>query len=249
MDGFKSYFKRVTSYILDLLYPPRCIFCGILLPVGTKLEICDTCYEKMPMVGGKVCETCGQPMDEPYGPEQCLDCRKTTLYFIQNLPVYEYKGIVRQAIMKLKFYNKKRVARTLGILMADKIKQMTSLPKFDIITYIPLSKKRLAQRGYNQSKLLCSVIAEELNFPISENVLWKVKDTPPQSTLNRDERQHNIKNAFMVKDKYSIKDMIILLVDDIYTTGRTVNECSRLLKKAGAKEIYVVTAAIGKGIY
>ncbi|MGE4284515.1 MAG: ComF family protein, partial [Clostridia bacterium] len=215
---------------------------------GTELEICDSCYERIPFIQGKACSQCGQPIEGSYGSEQCLDCRDTLHYFVKNIPVCEYKGLVRQAIVRFKFFGKRRYAKPLGFLMADQIKQMTNVTKFDIITYIPLSKRRLAQRGFNQSRLLCRSIAKRLKLFMGIDMLNKEKDMPPQSTLNRHQRQRNIKNVFRVTDKYNIKDTTILLVDDVYTTGVTVNECSRLLRDAGVKEVYVVTIAIGKGI-
>ncbi|MBZ4647253.1 MAG: hypothetical protein PWR27_2089 [Petroclostridium sp.] len=249
MPNEASYIRRVTDFILDLIFPPKCIFCNTILSPGVELEICMECYDKIPFIQGKVCNTCSQPIDTPYGPEQCMDCRDAHHYFKQNISPCEYKGIIREAIVKFKFFGKKHYAKTLGQLMLKKIKQMTNLPTFDIIIYTPLHEKRLSERGFNQAKLLAEIISQELGCRLGENILLKVKETLPQSKLTRQQRQENIKNVFQISDKNIVQGMKVLLVDDVYTTGMTVNECSKLLKKAGAKEIFVVTAAIGKGTY
>ncbi|MDK2799523.1 MAG: competence protein ComFC [Clostridiales bacterium] len=241
--------KRAANFMLDLVFPPKCIFCNTILTPGVTLQICPECYDKIPFVQGKVCETCGQVIDTAYGPEKCLDCRDVRHYFEKNISPCEYKGMMRDAMVRFKFFKKRWYAKTLGQLMLKKLRKMKNLPIFDIIVYTPLYKKRLSERGFNQAKLLAKVIAQELPCSLGENILLKIKDTQPQSKLTRSQRRKNIKDAFQISDETVVKGKTVLLVDDVYTTGTTVDECSKLLKRAGAKEVYVVTTAIGKGIY
>lgn len=244
---FARLFKRAIEFILCIVFPPKCIFCNTLLPLKTEIEICDRCYKSVPFIKGKVCSKCGQPIHTPYGPEQCIDCRKTFHYFEQGTSVFEYKGVVREALVRYKFFGKKRYSKTLGKLMAIELKEMKNWPIFDIIVYTPLYRKKLLTRGYNQAELLAKVIAKELGCSVGKNILCKTKDTLPQSTLSKYERRKNVKGAFAICAVQYFNNMNVLLVDDVYTTGATVNECARLLKKRHAKSVYVVTAAIGQG--
>jgi len=246
----KNYLKevyRMVNYILNLIYPPKCIFCNTILPPGTQIEICDKCYGEAPFVKGKVCRICGQPITAPYGPDQCIDCKKTIHYFVQGISVFEYRGMVRDAIVRYKFIGRKRYSRTLGLLMLNRLRLMTNWPIFHMIVYTPLYKKKLINRGYNQAELLASVIADGLQCRLEKSILVKTRDTLPQSKLTRNQRFQNIKGAFAVRSPEKLQDMNILLVDDVYTTGATVNECARLLMEANANSVYVITAAIGKG--
>ncbi len=105
--------NKVVHYVLGLVFPPKCIFCGTVLHPLTYVEICALCYEKIPFVKGNTCITCGKPIDKPFGPAQCLDCRDRKSYFVWNTSPCEYRDIVREAIVRFKFFGKKRYARTL----------------------------------------------------------------------------------------------------------------------------------------
>ena len=120
---------------------------------------------------------------------------------------------------------------------------MTSIKQYDIIIPVPLHKKRRKKRGYNQSELIAKELSKKLNIQLHRNILYKCINNPPQSSLNQEERKHNIKNAYILKNKKLINNKNILVFDDIYTTGNTVNECSKLLKSAKVNNIGVLTIA------
>lgn len=239
--------NKFIGYILDLLFPPRCIFCNHIMSPGTILEVCGNCRQRLPFVRGKVCNVCGQPIGTHYGVECCSDCRNEPHYFVQGASALEYRGLVRKAVIRYKFRGKRRYAKTLGILISDRIKQMTNWPIFDMIVYTPLYKRKQASRGFNQAALLAGTIAEQLHIALGREVLIKIKDTLPQSALDRSKRKQNIRNAIRIDCNCMIAGMNVLLIDDVYTTGTTVDECCRVLMKAGAKAVYIATAAIGKG--
>ena len=123
-------------------------------------------------------------------------------------------------------------------------KTYSFLKKYDIILYVPMFKKHKLIRGYNQSELIARKISDTLGITLEKNNLAKVINTKKQSTLTKSEREKNVKNAFKLKNPEKIKDKKIILFDDIYTTGSTVNECSKILKKAGAAEIVILTIAV-----
>lgn len=249
MKQANSIIKRFICLILDTIFPPKCIFCNAILPSGIEIEICPACYQTAPFVRGKTCIQCGQPISGAKDIHKCADCSKKEYYFKQGISVFEYKGMVKKAIIRLKFFGKKRYAVTLGKLMGQALRKMTNWPIIDLIVYIPLHPKRFRERGYNQARLLADEIGRQLGWRIGQNVIFKTKNATAQSKLTRFQRQKNLKNAFRFNTKTKIKGATVLLVDDVYTTGTTVNECARLLHKAGANEIYVITAAIGKGTY
>jgi ComF family protein len=166
----------------------------------------------------------------------CGQCLKKDPPFLKVLNYGLYEGALSTAINHLKFYGVKRLAKPLaGLLCAS------DLPGSDGIVPVPLSISILRERGFNQSLLIARVLSRRFHIPLLMDNLMKTKETPPQIGLTAKERLLNLKNAFGVKG--NIKDFRILLVDDVMTTGATVTECSKVLMKAGAKEVTVVTLA------
>jgi ComF family protein len=246
---FLEYLKYLNDFF-DIIFPPKCIFCCCVMPIRTKVCICERCLEDAPFIKGKVCMQCGQPIENTTHNDKCLDCRGHTHEYVQGISVLEYKDKVKHAIVMLKFYGKKKYADTLGIIMADKIKKIPDWPRFGLVVYTPLHKKRYAERGYNQAQLIAKTIARELGITLGDDVLVKTRQTKSQNKLTRIQRLINIKNAFEVNNKalVLVRDARVLLIDDVYTTGTTVDECARTLKRAGAHDVFVVTVAIGKGM-
>ncbi|HHX23672.1 MAG TPA: ComF family protein, partial [Thermoanaerobacterales bacterium] len=169
--------------------------------------------------------------------------------FVKNFSPFEYVDIVKDAILRFKFMDKKRYADTFAKLMVKVIKEQNYTSEFDSIVYTPMSKSSMRQRGYNQAKLLAKVVAKELDCEFINNALFKIKETLPQRELTRYKRQQNLKNAFEINQNVNIKGKTILIVDDIYTTGATIDECAKVLIKNGAKKVYSATIAVGKGFY
>jgi ComF family protein len=156
--------------------------------------------------------------------------------FSKILPYGLYEGVLAEAIHQFKFHGVRRLFKPLGKLLLH-----LDIPHTDGIVPVPLSKKGLIQRGFNQSLLLSRVIAKQSEVPLFVDSLFKIKETPPQIGLSARERLMNLRNAFEVHG--NLKDLRLLLVDDVITTGATVRECSRMLMKAGAKEVIVLSLA------
>lgn len=170
----------------------------------------------------------------------CGECIKNEPAFRSVRTFGLYKGPLRKAINLLKYHNMKRLSKPLS----EMILRMET-PHVDAVIPVPLYKDRLRQREFNQSALLAKYAAKSTKTSLLVDCLVKVKDTMPQVGLSSRERRRNIRNAFGVKKKELIKGKFILLVDDVITTGATVRECSRILKKAGARDIYVIALAHG----
>lgn len=164
-------------------------------------------------------------------------------YFNKHIYIFSYDGIIRKFIIKYKFNEKPYLYRTIINFIKKNKKKYLFLEKYDIILPVPISKKRKKQRGYNQSSLIAKNIAREFKIKYDENVLKKIKDIKPQSELTKEERVKNIQGAYKVKNYKKIINKKILLLDDVYTTGSTVNECSKKLIQIGALEVDVFTIA------
>lgn len=214
--------------IINLLFPPKCIFCGSLISITERIEICAACYGEIPFLNDRIIRpSSGQHFDGVI----CL-C--------------EYKGIVRQAIVGYKFFNKAAYYRAFALMLADKIKKMTRMLSFDIIISVPLHYEKQKARGYNQSYLISRVLGKETGIFEGSHLLSRVKNTESQSTLSRKERILNVENAFKVSSPEKIAGKRVLLIDDVLTTGSTLDECSKVLKLAGALEVVAVVVASGR---
>jgi len=175
------------------------------------------------------------PFTSEYG-QVCGQCLKKAPPFSKVLNYGLYEGALSDAINHLKFYGVKRLAKPLGSLLL-----IFDSSGFDGIIPVPLSIRSLRERGFNQSLLISRVISKKLNVPLLMDNLLKIKETPPQIGLSARERLLNLKKAFEVRG--SIQGLRLLLVDDVMTTGATVTECSKVLMRAGAKEVAVLTLA------
>ena len=157
--------------------------------------------------------------------------------------LYKYEGIIRDKLIDYKFDEKSYLYNCFTKLILNDENACRKIISYDIILSVPISKKRYKKRGYNQSDLIVRKIAKKLNISYEKNCLLKIKDVIEQSKLDKEERKMNIKNVYICKHKEKLEGKKVLLVDDIYTTGSTVNECSKVLKEANVKKIGVLTIA------
>lgn len=228
------------NLFLDILYPRHCPVCHeITVPWGKR--ICDTCKEKLRPIQGPRCFCCSKPL-EMAEQEYCRDCRKTR-QFQQGLGIFAYSSLLQNSLFQLKYKKRQEYGTFYGEFAAYYSKETIEKWGIDIIIPIPLHPRRLEKRGYNQAGVIAEALGKKLGISVSEKILRRQKNTKPQKELNHQERQKNIKNAFVAKKKLDGEN--ILLVDDIYTTGSTVEEAAKELKKAGAGKIFFLTIAIG----
>ena len=212
----------MIRWLLDLLYPPRCVLCHGFLQ-DSRVPVCDKC--------GKMVLS------------QNIHSRRGK-YFTRCVTPLTYKDTVRESIHRFKFRGRKFYAKTYGLWVAAATAQ--EFDGIDMATWVPTGRKRLRRRGYDQAMELCVVTAEALGVP-AEACLRKVRKHPPQSTLtNAEQRRRNVKDAYAVRKDAEIAGKKILLVDDVVTTGSTLEECSRVLRQAGAKEVVCAAVAATK---
>ena len=212
---------------MNLVYPQVCSICG---KVNTKL-ICNRCNIKLKK------EFLFQSDDYNN------DLSKN---FIEHYYFFKYQDLIRNQILSLKFHEKSYIYKTISYFLKNNQKSFENLKKYDIIIIVPISKKRKKERGYNQSELIAKEISKIINVEIVPNILYKIKNTVPQSSLNRKQREENPKGAYRAKKCEKIKDKRILLVDDIYTTGNTINECAKVLVQKGINRNQIGVLTIAK---
>lgn len=226
----------------ELLYPDKCVICGEMVPKG---EIfCKECMRPQIYVQGAVCLCCGKSVDEDTS--FCQDCEKRQHKFISNRSALVYEGNSKRAMYELKYGNKRIVASYMAGVLEKQLGQWIRNVNPDGIVPIPLHKKRQKQRGYNQANLIAIELGRILDIPVYVDQLQRVEKTRPQKELKSEERENNLKNAFKI-GKNAIQLKRIMLLDDIYTTGATLDAATSVLLGHGTKEVYAITVCIGNG--
>ena len=171
------------------------------------------------------------------------DYKNTSSFFDEHIYLFQYGGEIRNTILNYKFNERSYIYSTFVELIKNNEKICAQIKKYDIIIPVPISKKRLKQRGYNQSALIARKIAKTLNMCYEENILVKIKDNKPQSEMGQEKRKSNVKDVYTIKNKEKIYQKKILLIDDIFTTGNTVNECAKVLIENYASSVGVFSIA------
>lgn len=231
---------------LELIYPEKniCTMCDKYDDsIGDKY-ICYECEQSIKKIAPPYCIKCSKPLDYGSQANLCHDCQVFEKSFEASRSLYIYDGQIKKAIYNFKYYNKPYYYRFFGNSLVKFIREIGYLD-YSCILSVPLHSLKLRQRGYNQSELVASHIAKKLNIPYV-NALIRTKNTTKQSIKTKEDRRKSMKNAFEVKKgkKYQmIKNSSVLLIDDVYTTGSTADECSKTLLNYGVNKVYVLTIA------
>ncbi len=219
MESLKKASIFLYEKILELIYPKQCILCG-------KLEadsICNKCYSNL-------------------NKEEKIDIYNNKS-FNEHLYIFKYEGKIRNLIIDYKFNDKAYLSNFFTKIIIKNKKICRKIKSYDIIIPVPIHKKRKQERGYNQSELIAKILAQNLKLELVTNSLIKEKNTVAQSSLSKEQRKQNVKQVYKIQNKQKIENKKVILLDDIYTTGSTAEECSKMLKQNGAKEILVLTIA------
>lgn len=209
------FFSKCSYFFTNFLFPKKCEICG-----KRNVEyICDKCFNRL----------------KRYERFSVIDFRNNNLS--QLIYFFKYEKIIRKLILQFKFLNKPYLSKVFSKIILKNEKLCGKIKFYDIIIPVPMHKHKKALRGYNQTELIAHEIADKLGINYNENLLQKIKNNKMQSKLSEKERYKNIQNVFEVADSRFIKDKKIVLIDDICTTGATLEECARVLKLDGAKEV------------
>ena len=236
----KKLFGRISSLITESFAPTfRCLNCGRDVFYGT--GFCKDCAKDIVHNNGKTCKRCGVGIDgeEDY----CGNCAFDKIYFDRAYSVFSYEGVVQKAILSMKFNNLATHAKVLAkylVFMAEKVDL-----QYDVVTFAPMSKKAFRRRRYNQARELakhfCNLLGKD---NLLAEAIVKTKETQAQEQLNKTERKTNLVGAYKINA--DVKGKRVLVIDDVKTTGATLNECAKVLKHAGATAVYCLTVAARK---
>ena len=232
--------RRLWTGFLDLVLPPRCLNCGVT--VGAVGTLCATCWRGITFLGSPCCACCGYPFDFEMGPSSlCGACLAHPPAFDRARSVVRYDDHSRHLVLALKHGDRLQLAPTLGQWMRRAGAEL--ITGADIVMPVPLHWTRLLARRYNQAALLAHAIAKADGIPVATDCLIRRRRTPPQGRKNAVARRRNVAAAFAVRGTDRVKGKRVVLIDDVLTTGATVEECARVLKRAGAAQVDVLALA------
>ncbi|GAB4116764.1 MAG: ComF family protein [Candidatus Caldatribacteriota bacterium] len=244
--------KYLIEGLLSLIFPLECRVCKHPIRESAGYSICEDCLKDIELIEEPYCKKCNKPLSIapglPYQQEDliCLDCKNREYSFEFSRSVGKYRGVLKECIHLLKYNKEKNLVQPLGeLLIRYLLFQPELLKLIDMIIPVPLHEKDWKERGFNQSFLLSKIMGEYFSLPVKEKVLVKNRFTLSQVGLSRKDREKNIFQAFSVAQPEEIKDKGILIFDDVFTTGSTVEECAKELKRAGANKVIVLTLARG----
>jgi len=226
----------------SLLYPPACTICVADIPVGKYL--CGACEAKISRIVPPFCAKCSEPFPGAItSPFDCVNCAHRTLHFDAAVSAWRSRGIVRQVILNFKYgrqiHLRHLVADWLFTALED---ERLRGREFDLIVPVPLHPARQRERGFNQAALLVELLSQQISIP-ARAILERTRYTTTQTAFDRAERMENLRGAFRLRRNADVRNLRVLLVDDVLTTGSTLSECARILKRARARSVYAATAA------
>lgn len=236
-----GWYRQAVRFVM----PVECISCSRPLGTDPVPFFCSTCWNRIEPITGPRCFRCDHPFVSSaaisWTPDhQCQHCLEQPPAFERAWTLFPYLPPLQDAICAFKYRGKFRLAYPLATLM---IRAIPAAIDADLIVPVPLHEGRLREREFNQSLLLADPLSRHLNLPVVATALVRVLATAPQTTLTRPERSRNLRRAFAVQNAGILADRRVLLVDDVFTTGTTVNQCAKTLLKAGASAVHVLTLA------
>ena len=245
---FLSAFKGLKDSILDFVFPPYCLLCNSFLSSeGPKEDtypqnlVCRNCWESLNIMSHPFCPMCRSFLDQKL--RRCPKCpRVSSLSLNRSLGVFDpyYQTLIHH----FKYNRKFSIGKNLGRKLGEILKKEEFSKGFDYIMPVPLHYSRKRERGYNQIKIIAREISESTSVPIAEKVLIRKKKTKDQTHLSLEERERNVRGAFVVRSNSLLRGKRVILVDDVMTTGATLKECARVLTDAGADEVTGVTLVV-----
>jgi len=249
------------SKLLDWIYPPTCVACNSIIPLNEAqprdMFLCRPCQFLFETIELPFCKCCGVPTENEV--PRCVSCHGKNFHFTANRATFVYDELIRDLLLDLKFNKKKQIAHTLGKLWATHVDKIHIPPMYEyfyekstapqvakhdtFLIPLPMHKKKQRERGFNQAEIMAQHLSTRLNIPV-ENTIVRIQDTPPQSGLHPRQRIENIAGAFGIAKGGSPADKNYIIVDDIYTTGASINECAKVLKEANAADVSCMTLSI-----
>ena len=233
--------------LVDLVYPPP-IFCAVCgrEAIGAELSLCRDCLRRLPIIAPPICDRCGRLLRLcATAGGTCRECARESFFFMRARAVCLYDGPVRAYLHEVKFRRSLPLALALAGVLASYAREQRIFREAELLVPVPLDPIKQAERGFNQAAVLAEAVGKVLRRPVMGKALARTRQTETQSRLDRDRRRQNVHGAFRVSVPAVVAGRRILLIDDILTTGFTASECARILLRAGAAEVTVLTFANG----
>ncbi len=236
--------RRAGEALVSLLYPPHCANCGADTDGG--VHLCAACAGQAKKIVAPFCRRCSEPFDGDISSEfTCANCADRTLHFDCAVARYLSRGVVREFVHRFKYDRHFYLRRPLTNWLAETLddERIRAQP-IGALVPVPLHSARFREREFNQADVLAELLGKRAGLPVLR-ALERIRYTTTQTRLDRQERMENLRNAFRVRHTSAVQNRHLVLVDDIFTTGSTVDECARVLRAAGAASVRVVTVARG----
>lgn len=235
--------------MVDLIYPRRCPICGdIAIPRGELA--CPSCKLKLVPIEEPRCKKCSKPIDSEEK-EFCLDCERKHYHYVKGYALWIYDTCMKKSLAEFKFHGRREYSEFYIEEIVKRFHKDIERIAPDVLVPIPIHKTKQLQRGYNQADILARGLGKELNIPVLSHLLQRDKKTLPQKQLNDKERLKNLEKAFIFSKEESDRSGLVvgkvMLIDDIYTTGSTIEACTNILIHNGVEEVYFTSICIGKG--
>lgn len=241
-----SRFQNAADNILRIIYPSRCPICERIIDYGKPRLVCEKCRGEIKYICEPCCKKCGKPLivrEQEY----CYDCSRHSHEYTRGLSLWVYNKEIQKSIYNFKYNNKREYASFYVNELLRYHREKIIGWNAQCIIPVPIHKAKMRERGFNQAELLAKELGKQLELPVNDKLIIRCKETTPQKQLNSKERKNNLKKAFKISNN-DVKLKKVILVDDIYTTGATIDSISAVLKKAGVRDVYFVSISIGEGL-
>ena len=249
----KNFMKNIWDIFLDLIYPPDlyCICCGKIIDSTRTYRLCNECMDGIKWANGRLCAKCGKLLSASNPGNICFNCREHPHQFDHGYTCTEYGTHERAMVFALKYHSRADIGVTVGEIMADRILAEYSLSElkdmYDYVLPVPVHRSKRTARGFNQAEVIARSFSDRTKIRCDADILIRVRETHVMRSLGPDQRRENIRGAFEIRTRRipDIEGKRVLLIDDIYTTGATVDEIAAVLKRAKAEGVDVISFASG----
>lgn len=229
---------RIKKYFLNLLLPERCILCGKIITDKINFDpLCSACEAMLIPINENVCSNCGFPLISETN--KCLRCRNIEFNYLSNRSLYKYSGFIKEVIYQYKFNNQKRLSLFFAFLLSEAL-----VENYPDSIIVPVPGRRIVRKnkGWEHIDLIGQILKHKYKLQIQKLLVRKGRKA--QKTLSREKRAENLRKSISIRKTIKTIPNSIVLLDDVFTTGTTINECAGILKAAGVREIYSLTIAI-----
>ncbi len=231
--------RSLSEYILEWVYPHKCLICRDVIPIEREDKVlCERCRSRTPFLKPPFCKRCGVSITEENGLGLCSNCFGKSYGFTRGYAAFSYETM-KETIEHFKFQCYPKDSAGLAELMAEfmRLTFEEDFMSYDYLVPVPIHSEKMKTRGFNQAALLAEDLCRLTGQKSESKILLRIKNTKPQSQLSEEERRDNLEDAFALGEGAEVTDKRILLIDDIFTTGSTINECAKLLLRKGASEV------------